>query len=405
MPRPNMEMGMKGCGMTMMGRRRWSAPASTATTTSTCAMNITTPTRLRFGLITSSRAATTCGRATPSAARTASCPRTCRLRRASRQLLATGQHCLEPRYQSAHGQHGSDRRLAPVDASLVGEQRGQRHRQRAGNSGRRLRRARRVWRALVQRAGLFGMGDTFAATPMHAWDTVWRPRSVELAARPPQPQVRRQLPILYLANVGILPESWLLPVHQRLHDADGHQRWHRSALASFLLGLPAVKQRQAGIPQMQLRQWYADGFVQDSFQLTRNTTIEMGLRYEYMSPLTDIRYPNTNLMFQNGVPSVFVGGQQGYPTGLKYSNKLNFAPRFGISHNIPRPRDGATRGVWHLLYAGGHEHLVQSASQCSLCFPGNPAERQLHSTCGIGRFPVQLRPAGAGPDNCKLRLD
>src|ERR1051325_3985739 len=41
-----------------------------------------------------------------------------------------------------------------------------------------------------------------------------------------------------------------------------------SALASFLLGLPAVKQRQEGIPQMQLRQWYADAFVQDSFQLT-----------------------------------------------------------------------------------------------------------------------------------------
>ena len=39
-----------------------------------------------------------------------------------------------------------------------------------------------------------------------------------------------------------------------------------SALASFLLGLPAVKQRQAGIPQMQLRQWYADAFVQDSFR-------------------------------------------------------------------------------------------------------------------------------------------
>ena len=57
-----------------------------------------------------------------------------------------------------------------------------------------------------------------------------------------------------------------------------------SALASFLLGLPAVKQRQAGIPQMQLRQWYVDGFAQDSFQLTHSTTIEIGLRYEYMNP-------------------------------------------------------------------------------------------------------------------------
>ncbi len=108
-----------------------------------------------------------------------------------------------------------------------------------------------------------------------------------------------------------------------------------SALDSFLLGLPAVKQRQADIPPMQLRQWYADAFVQDSFRLTHNTTVEMGLRYEYMSPLTDIRYPNSNLVFQNGSPFAFIGGQLGFPTGLKYSNKLNFAPRFGVSQNIP----------------------------------------------------------------------
>jgi hypothetical protein len=109
-----------------------------------------------------------------------------------------------------------------------------------------------------------------------------------------------------------------------------------SALASFLMGLPAVKQRQAGIPQMQLRQWYADGFIQDAFQLTRNTTIQAGLRYEYMSPLRDIRYANTNLIFDdNGKPSVFVGGQQGYPEGLLYARKLNFAPRLGVSHHIP----------------------------------------------------------------------
>src|SRR5205085_509748 len=79
-----------------------------------------------------------------------------------------------------------------------------------------------------------------------------------------------------------------------------------------------------------------DAFVQDSFQLTRNTTVQVGLRYEYMSPLTDIRYANTNLVFQNGRPFVFVGGQLGYPKGLLYSNELNFAPRFGVSQNVPR---------------------------------------------------------------------
>ena len=79
-----------------------------------------------------------------------------------------------------------------------------------------------------------------------------------------------------------------------------------------MLGLPAVKQRQAGIPQMQLRQWYADAFIQDSFQLTRNTTIQMGLRYEYMSPLVDIRYANTNLVFQTAFLPYSLAGNRDF---------------------------------------------------------------------------------------------
>jgi len=95
-----------------------------------------------------------------------------------------------------------------------------------------------------------------------------------------------------------------------------------------------VKQRQAGIPQMQLRAWSTDAFVQDSFQITRNTTIETGVRYEYASPLHDIAYTNTNIIFENGTPRIFIGGQNGFPSGLMYSNKHNFAPRFGISHHF-----------------------------------------------------------------------
>jgi hypothetical protein len=59
------------------------------------------------------------------------------------------------------------------------------------------------------------------------------------------------------------------------------------------------------------------------------------VRYEFMSPLRDLRYANTNLTFVNGTPFVFIGGQQGFPEGLTTANKLNFAPRAGISHSIP----------------------------------------------------------------------
>ena len=40
---------------------------------------------------------------------------------------------------------------------------------------------------------------------------------------------------------------------------------------------------------MNLRQWYADAFAQDTWRVTPRTTIDVGLRYEYMTPLVDIR--------------------------------------------------------------------------------------------------------------------
>jgi hypothetical protein len=185
--------------------------------------------------------------------------------------------------------------------------------------------------------GYSPMGDTFLATPMHAWDTILEARDT-LSWQTGRHSLKfggsyRNFiwPMWgFFQNRGYYQFTNGFTTQTATNDGTG------SALASFLLGLPAVKQRQAGIPQMQLRQWYADAFAQDSFQLTRNTTIQLGLRYEYMSPLTDIRFANTNLIFQEGKPFVFVGGQLGFPTGLLYSNKLNFAPRFGISHNRPR---------------------------------------------------------------------
>lgn len=184
--------------------------------------------------------------------------------------------------------------------------------------------------------GYSGMGDTFLATPMHAWDTVLEARD-SLSWQHGRHSLKFGGSFKYyiwpmwgfFQNRGYYQFTNGFTTRTSTNDGTG------AALASFLLGLPAVKQRQAGIPQMQLRQWYADGFVQDSFQMTRNTTVQIGVRYEFMSPLRDIRYANTNLTFVNGTPFVFIGGQQGFPNGLTTANKLNFAPRAGISHSIP----------------------------------------------------------------------
>src|SRR6266851_1587228 len=185
--------------------------------------------------------------------------------------------------------------------------------------------------------GYTGIGDTFAATPMHAWDTTIEVRDTYAWQRGHHAmkfggEFHRYIwPMWgFFQNRGFYQYTTGYSTEFGFNDGSG------SGLASMLLSLPAVKQRQAGIPQMDLRAWGSAAFAEDSWQLTPTTTLNLGLRYEYTSPLYDKQNTNTNLVFNNGVPSVFIGGQLGYPQGLLYANKHNFAPRLGIARNLPR---------------------------------------------------------------------
>jgi hypothetical protein len=184
--------------------------------------------------------------------------------------------------------------------------------------------------------GYTGIGDTFAATPMHAWDTTFEVRDTYAWQRGRHGMKfggefhRYFWPMWgFFQNRGYYQYTTGYTTEFGFNDGSG------SGLASMLLSLPAVKQRQAGIPQMDLRAWGMGTFAEDSWQVTPTTTLNIGLRYEYTSPLYDKDNTNTNLIFKNGVPSVFIGGELGYPRGLVYANKHNFAPRLGIAKNLP----------------------------------------------------------------------
>jgi len=185
--------------------------------------------------------------------------------------------------------------------------------------------------------GYTGIGDTFAATPMHAWDTMFEIRDMYAwqhgrhALKFGGDFHRYIWPMWgFFQNRGYYQFTTGYTTEFGFNDGSG------SGLASLLLSLPAVKQRQAGIPQMDLRAWGTSAFAEDSWRLTPNTTLNYGVRYEYASPLYDTQNTNSNLVFTNGPPSVFIGGQLGYPKGLLFSNKHNFAPRLGLARNFPR---------------------------------------------------------------------
>jgi len=186
--------------------------------------------------------------------------------------------------------------------------------------------------------GYSPLGDNYLATPMKAWDTVIEGRD-SLSW-----QIGR-----HSTKYGGVYQKFIWPMWGFFQNRGYYQYTNGftteyalndgatgSALASFLLGLPAARQGQAGVPQMNLHQWYADGFAQDAWRLTNSTTLNYGVRYEYMAPLIDVDYANSNLVITNGVPQVFIGGQNGYPRGLMYPNHARFAPRLGLAQNLPR---------------------------------------------------------------------
>jgi len=185
--------------------------------------------------------------------------------------------------------------------------------------------------------GYSGFGDSFAATPAKEWDGLYEGRDTVSWHRG-----------RHALKFGVSYRHYVWPMWGFFQNRGYYQFTNGfttrtatpdgtgAALASFLLELPVVRQRQAGIPSMDLRQWYLDAFAQDSWRVTANTTIEAGLRYEYMSPLRDIARPWSNLLVENGQLRAVIGGQEGLPRGLMFSNKKRFAPRFGISHHVPR---------------------------------------------------------------------
>jgi outer membrane receptor protein involved in Fe transport len=119
-----------------------------------------------------------------------------------------------------------------------------------------------------------------------------------------------------------------------------------SVLASFLLGYSSTASRSLGGGRMDGHQPNGAFYVQDQIRMTNKLTVNLGLRYEIAPPLYDTRSQTMGLDFskvpsaqaifasgQTGIyePTFFICGQSGYPKSCAYTDKNNFAPRFGLA--------------------------------------------------------------------------
>ena len=126
-----------------------------------------------------------------------------------------------------------------------------------------------------------------------------------------------------------------------------------SPVADFLLGT-ANALTTGTILQDVEREWYIGGYFQDDWTVTSALTLNVGLRYEYMSPAIETQNRMANFIETPGDPnfgSYVLAGDPRYPRSLITTSKLGFAPRVGFAYRVPHVTNLVVRGSVGIFYA------------------------------------------------------
>lgn len=118
-----------------------------------------------------------------------------------------------------------------------------------------------------------------------------------------------------------------------------------SPLEDFFGGAPFKSTVEVGNPTLQLHNWAYAAFLQDDWRVTRNLTLNYGVRYEYSSVPQEAQDRLGN--FDPNLGMVQVGHQIG---SLYSPDHTNFGPRAGFAWDIGGNGRTVLRGGGSLLY-------------------------------------------------------
>jgi hypothetical protein len=137
--------------------------------------------------------------------------------------------------------------------------------------------------------------------------------------------------------------------------------------SDFLLGLPQLTSVQFGNNNYHFRGNSWDLFAQDEWRLRGNLTLNLGVRYEYISPFSELNNRIVNLDLPAGFTSPPVPVQVGqtgpyngqFPVTLVRPDHNNFAPRLGLAW---KPlRDTVVRAGYGINYnTSAYQSIVQN---------------------------------------------
>jgi hypothetical protein len=103
-----------------------------------------------------------------------------------------------------------------------------------------------------------------------------------------------------------------------------------NGLADMLLGLSNYAAIST-LTNIGNRQHIYGGFVQDDYKVTPNLTLNLGLRYDYTTPIMEAHNRQSNFDFKTG--QIIPAATKGYSRGLVSTDLADFAPRVGFAYS------------------------------------------------------------------------
>ena len=124
--------------------------------------------------------------------------------------------------------------------------------------------------------------------------------------------------------------------------------------ADFLLGYPQTSSLRIGNDNNYYRGWYSSAFAMDDWRVSSGLTLNLGVRWEYFAPYTELFGHLANLNFMDGFSnySVVTAGAPGWPSSLVDGDPHNFSPRLGFAWRPSQKHSRVIHGGYSILYTG-----------------------------------------------------
>ena len=124
-----------------------------------------------------------------------------------------------------------------------------------------------------------------------------------------------------------------------------------SALADFMLGYVRNASINPAHTSTDLWNWWQSYYFNDDWKLTPRLTVNLGMRYDYFQPYTQVDDKFVNIE-QNGfiVAGITTPETSSYGRGLIAPDRNNWAPRVGFAYSPTFLNDAVIRGAYGWYY-------------------------------------------------------